>query len=99
MITAFIKTIYKIFVCHFLGDYVLQTDFLANTKGKNWWHLVAHCFLYTAPFAVVFGLDWRIIFLFATHIVIDAMKARYKKIDYFTDQILHMLINCIYIFN
>ena len=54
------ELLYKLIVCHFLGDYVLQVDFLAKTKGSNWWHLIAHCFLYTLPFYVAFGFDWRL---------------------------------------
>ena len=46
-------TIYKLLACHMLGDYVMQTDFLARTKGESWWHLLAHCVTYTVPFAVV----------------------------------------------
>ena len=25
--------------CHLVGDYVLQNDFIAKTKGSNWYHL------------------------------------------------------------
>ena len=94
-----IQNVYWILACHFMGDYVLQIDFLAKTKGSNWWHLIAHCFLYSLPFAVVFGLDWRIALIVLTHVVIDASKARYKVINYVTDQILHLLVALIYIVN
>ena len=94
-----IQNVYWILACHFMGDYVLQIDFLAKTKGENWWHLIAHCFLYSLPFAVVFGLDWRIALSVLTHVVIDASKARYKVINYVTDQILHLLVALIYIVN
>lgn len=73
-----------------LGDYVLQTDFLAKTKGENWWHLVVHCFLYTLPFYIHYGMDWRIWVLLYTHIIIDMLKARFKKIDYIEDQFYHI---------
>lgn len=91
-----IATIYKLMLCHFLGDYVLQTDFLAKTKGENWWHLIAHCVLYTAPFCFI-GLDWRIAVLFLSHIIIDSAKARYKKINYASDQLLHIAVMGIYL--
>ena len=68
--------IYKLFACHMLGDYALQSNFLAKTKGENWWHMVVHCALYTVPFAIVFGFDWRIFWLLLSHALIDAMKAR-----------------------
>lgn len=78
--------------CHLVGDYVLQLDIIANTKGKNWYHLFVHCMLYILPFRIVYGTDWRLIVLFATHIIIDALKARYKKITYIEDQLWHYTI-------
>ena len=51
-------------VCHLLGDYVLQNDFIAKSKGSNWYHLFVHCAIYLVPFIVVFGLSWKILFLF-----------------------------------
>ena len=78
--------------CHLIGDYVLQSDFLATTKGKNWYHLIVHCALYCMPFTVVFGITWHIGVLLATHIVVDAMKARYGVLSYIGDQAFHYLI-------
>ena len=91
-------TIYKLLACHMLGDYVIQTDFLARTKGESWWHLLTHCVTYTVPFAVVFGVDWRVAWLLSTHIIIDTLKARWKVIDYLMDQSLHLLVIGIYLF-
>ena len=78
--------------CHLIGDYVLQTDFIAKTKGENWYHLFVHCVLYILPFRIVYGADYRLVILFATHIAIDALKARYKRITYAQDQIAHYII-------
>lgn len=82
--------LYKLVACHMLGDYALQPDFLARTKGENWWHLLAHCVLYTVPFAVAFGIDQRICWLLASHVLIDALKARWHVIGYAADQLAHM---------
>lgn len=79
-------------LCHLVGDYVLQCDFIAQTKGKNWYHLFVHCALYVLPFYVCFGLNWQLAMLFASHIIIDALKARWNKITYSQDQILHYII-------
>ena len=83
-------TLYKAIACHMLGDYVLQNDFLAKTKGENWWHLLAHCVLYTVPFAVVFGIDWRIAIMLVSHVMVDAAKARFHTIGYMQDQVTHL---------
>ena len=85
--------------CHLVGDYVLQLDFIANTKGKNWYHLFVHCLLYILPFRVVYGADWRLIPLFVTHVITDALKARYKKITYTQDQVIHYIVGFLLYFN
>lgn len=84
-------------MCHCIGDYVLQTDFLAKTKGSNLYHLFVHCVLYLVPFAIVFGVDWKLGILFVSHFIIDILKAKYQKIRYVTDQVLHYLILTIYL--
>ena len=96
--SGLIAKAYILLALHMLGDYVLQTDFLAKTKGKNPWHLLAHCVTYTLPFAIVYGIDWRIAFLLAAHFLIDARKARYGKITYAQDQVAHLLALTVYLF-
>lgn len=79
------------FICHLIGDYVLQNDYIAKTKCTNWYHLLVHSVLYCVPF--IFLLELHYIFLLAiSHFIIDAAKARYNVIDYKTDQILHYII-------
>lgn len=90
-----LTVIYYIFVivaCHTVGDYVLQTEYQATMKGKDWYLLFVHCFLYTIPFAVCFGVSMKLFFLLFTHIIIDAAKARYQKISLAQDQALHYII-------
>lgn len=77
-------------MCHMVGDYVLQTDYIAKTKGEMWYHMFVHCVLYCVPFAIVFGLTWQLGFLFIVHMIVDPLKARWNKIDYFIDQYLHL---------
>lgn len=91
-----LELLIKLIFCHLIGDYVLQIDFIAKTKGDNFYHLLVHCFLYCVPFYLFFGADWRLLIVLITHIVIDIMKARYKKINYITDQILHYIVMLIY---
>lgn len=91
------ELLYKLLACHMLGDYVLQTDFLAKTKGENWWHMLAHCVLYTVPFALAFGIDWRIVSILALHFIIDILKARYGCIGYVADQATHLVALIVYI--
>ena len=89
--------IVRLLFCHLLGDYVLQTPFLAETKGRNWYHMFAHCGLYSLPFYIFFGLSWQLAVLFFSHLCIDTAKARYQKISYVADQALHYCILLTYI--
>lgn len=91
------ELIYKLIFCHLIGDYVLQNDFIAKSKGENMYHLMVHCFLYAIPFYIAFGYDVRIPAIITTHIVIDMLKAQYKAINYVTDQVLHYLAMLIYL--
>lgn len=84
-------------MCHLVGDYILQSNFIASTKGKNWYHLFVHCVLYTVPFLIVFGWTWQLLIIFSTHMIIDPLKARYYKITYVQDQILHYVITLVYL--
>ena len=62
------------------------------------YHLFVHCALYCVPFAYVYGIDLRLYVIFISHVVIDLMKARYKKIDYIKDQIYHYAFAVIYLY-
>ena len=84
-----IESVLKIIFCHLVGDYVLQSDFLAKTKGENWYHLLVHCALYCLPFYVAFGLSWKTAYIFIVHVITDALKARYKAMSYTRNQVIH----------
>lgn len=83
-------------MCHLVGDYVFQSNFIATTKGENWYHLFVHCALYTLPFLIVFGFTWHAITIFMIHLYVDPLKARYNVISYPLDQIIHYLTCLVY---
>ena len=91
------RIIINLIICHLIGDYVLQTSFIAESKGQNWYHLFVHCVLYAVPFYICFGITWQLALIFLSHMIIDPLKARYKKINYVQDQILHYLICAFYL--
>lgn len=91
------ELIFKLVWCHLLGDYVLQTRFVAASKGSNWYHLFVHCMLYCLPFYLCFGLTWQLYLIFVVHLIVDPLKARYLKINYFTDQALHYIVMLLYL--
>lgn len=107
------ELIFKLILCHLLGDYVLQVDFIAKSKGTNVYHLLVHCLLYCLPFYVVFGFVWQLIPLLILHVVIDLLKAtnlgiiiKYtttkiptfiKFMPYWLDQTLHYATCLLYL--
>lgn len=91
------KLLFNLVTCHLIGDYCLQSDFIAKTKGQNWYHLFVHCILYIVPFYIAFGLDLRLTIIFVSHVIIDALKARYYVISYLTDQVIHYAVILIYL--
>ena len=62
---------YWLIVSHMLGDYVLQNHWMGVTKTQKWLPAVVHAILYTAPFAVFFGLCWALVPIGVTHLCID----------------------------
>lgn len=61
-------------ILHLLGDYLLQTDWMAqNKKVKTWRGELAcqvHCLLYSIPFLLI-GTWQQVLFIYVTHYLID----------------------------
>lgn len=90
-----LETIFQIVIAHLIGDYVLQCDFIAKTKGENWYHLFVHSALYVVPFYILFGWELnglKLVMLLAHHFFVDAAKARFGSIDYTWDQCHHYIM-------
>ena len=90
-------TILNIIMCHLIGDYVLQCDFIVKNKTKLNKMKVVPYLLYCVPFYIVFGFTWQLPIVFIVHVVTDALKARWNKITYTQDQIIHYVIALIYL--
>lgn len=63
---------------HFIGDYLLQSDWMANEKTKSSYAAAAHAATYTLPFLLL-KPTWKQAALIAgTHFLIDRFRlARY----------------------
>lgn len=70
---------------HFIGDFMLQSDWMALNKSKNWTALAAHVSAYTATFwplfivALGFNRENVVLFLvvtWLTHFLTDAWTSR-----------------------
>lgn len=59
------------FICHFIGDFLLQTDWMALNKNKKTWNCLVHVMIYTACFLVL-TISWKaLLFIGVTHFIID----------------------------
>lgn len=87
---------------HTIADFPLQSDFLAQMKGKNDYLLFCHCVIWTGFIALIlitFGLFawWKIAVLLIGHFFIDRWKVRKPDKTYaltrdlYIDQGLHFL--------
>lgn len=70
---------------HFIGDYVLQTDHMAQEKTKRWVPAILHGITYTVPFAFLTQSPLALIFIGGTHIVIDRFRLA-KYLVWFKNQ-------------
>lgn len=91
-----------LFWLHFVGDYPLQSAFLAQMKGKYDYLLLCHSIIWAGLISLglyLLGLltIWKILFLLIGHFVIDRWKARKEDKtnaltkDLWLDQLLHMV--------
>ena len=98
MFTAF----WVLFWLHFVGDYPLQGEFLANVKSKNDYVLFCHAVIWSGLIAVAlafFGIFawWKVAMLLIGHFIIDRWKARKLDKTYamtrdlWLDQALHIV--------
>lgn len=69
---------YWLICAHLVGDYILQSDWMATQKTKSPWPCAAHALCYTIPFAFVMPTWQPLLFVAATHFIIDHWRlARY----------------------
>ena len=68
----------EILLAHLVGDYIIQSDWMARRKVVAWWPAIVHGLTYTAPFWLV-TQSWAALAVIAgTHVVIDRFRlARY----------------------
>lgn len=63
-----------VILAHAVGDYVIQSDWMAREKVRHWWPAILHGVTYTLPFLFL-TLDWRALAVISlTHIVIDRYR-------------------------
>jgi hypothetical protein len=69
---------YWLLAAHLVGDYVLQSDWMATEKTKKSVAALAHVATYVLPFLFVTRSPWALAFIASTHFIIDRWRlARY----------------------
>ncbi len=91
---------------HFIGDWSMQHEWVAQNKSKYWFVMFAHCMVWTACICFVLeylGLltAWKAVFLFAGHYLMDYWKCKvYDRTPFceqktykhlYIDQLWHIL--------
>lgn len=59
---------------HFIGDYLLQTNWMAGEKTKRWSPAILHGITYTLPFLLLTQSPLSLLIIAGTHAVIDRYR-------------------------
>lgn len=102
-IALFIQLLILLVFCHFVADYPLQSDFIANGKNPNtdlgklfWkWVLPAHAATHALFVLIVTQSYVLAVFEFFAHSLIDYLKCN-NKITLNQDQWLHIGCKALY---
>jgi Protein of unknown function (DUF3307) len=58
-------------LCHLVGDYILQSDWMALNKSKRTWPCLVHVLIYTSCFLIL-TTSWKaLLFIGVTHFIFD----------------------------
>lgn len=63
-----------ILLAHLVGDYILQTHWMAEEKTKRWLPAIAHAVTYTLPYALITHSPVALLVIGGTHAVIDRYR-------------------------
>ncbi len=65
-------------VAHMVGDYIIQSDWMATQKTKQWLAAIIHAATYSLPFFLITDSWIALAIIFGTHAVFDRFRvARY----------------------
>ncbi len=73
-------------LAHMVGDYVIQSDWMASEKTKRWWPAIAHGVSYGVPFVLVTQSVLALMVIVGTHILIDHYRLA-RHVVWFKNQL------------
>lgn len=59
---------------HMVGDYLLQSDWMAKGKTSQWWPAIIHGITYGLPFLLLTQSPLALLVIVGTHILIDRFR-------------------------
>lgn len=69
-----------------VGDYVIQSDWMASEKTKRWWPAIAHGVSYGVPFVLATQSVLALAVIVGTHILIDHYRLA-RHVVWFKNQL------------
>lgn len=69
-----VEAIVLCLAAHMVGDYLIQSDWMAQEKTRRWWPAVAHAVTYGIPFLLVTQSPLALAVIVGTHAVIDRYR-------------------------
>lgn len=78
-------SLFGLTLAHFIGDYIIQTDWMAQEKTKRWLPAILHGASYTLPFLFVTHNPVALLIIASTHAVIDRYRLA-KHLVWFKNQ-------------
>lgn len=76
----------QIILAHLVGDYLIQTHWMATEKVKRWWPAIVHGLTYTIPFVFITQSILALAVIAGTHIVLDRFRLA-KHFCWFKNQL------------
>lgn len=73
-------------MAHMVGDYLIQSDWMAQEKTRRWWPAIAHGVTYTLPFVLVTQSPAALVVIAGTHVVIDRYRLA-RHVVWFKNQL------------
>ena len=75
-----------IVLAHLVGDYLLQSHWMATEKTKHWLPAIAHGVTYTLPYALITQSPLALVVIGGTHIIIDRYRLA-RHVAWFKNQL------------
>lgn len=61
-------------ICHLVGDYLLQSDWMANNKTRSSWACAVHAVTYSLPFLFITRSPVTLAIIAGSHFIIDRWR-------------------------